>query len=133
MSLLLVRNISVSCLFTWRDNFPKTSKEKYCVNNVFGNKKKVKVLLKKDFKQLLTLSVKSSCFVVNNVYYQYVDGVAMGSPLASTLANLFLVNYESKWLKECSVQFPPKYCRRYVDDIFLLFKAKDHVKSFFVT
>ena len=30
-----------------------------CVNNVFGNKKRVKGLLKKDFNQLLTLSVKS--------------------------------------------------------------------------
>ena len=33
-------------------------------------------------------------------------------------------------VKECSVQFAPKYYRRYVDDIFLLFKAKDHVKNF---
>ena len=55
----------------------------------------------------------------------------MGSHLGPTLANLFLVNYESKWLKDCPVQFAPKYYRRYVDDIFLLFKAKDHVKKFF--
>ena len=79
----------------------------------------------------MTLSVKSSCFVFNNVYYQQVDGVAMGSAIGPTLANLFLVNYESKWLKDCPVQFAPKYYRRYVDDIFLLFKAKDHVKKFF--
>ena len=77
------------------------------------------------------MSVNSSCFVFNNVYYQQVDGVAMGSPLGPTLANLFLVNYESKWLKDCPVQFTPKYYRRYVDDICLLFKAKDHVKKFF--
>ena len=102
-----------------------------CVNNVFGNKKRVKGHLKKDFKQLLPLSVKSSCFVFNNVYYQQVDRVAMGSPLGPILANLFLVNYESKWLKDCPVQFAPKYNRRYVDDIFLLFRAKDHVKKFF--
>ena len=55
----------------------------------------------------------------------------MGSPLRPTLANLFLVDYESKWLKECSVQFAPEYYRHYVDDIFLLFKAKDHSKKFF--
>ena len=46
---------------------------------------------------------------INNVYYELVDGVAMGSPLGSTLANLFLGNYESKWLKECPVQFAPKH------------------------
>ena len=63
------------------------------------------------------------------MYYQQVDGVAMGSLLGPTLANLFLVNYESKWLKDCPIQFAPKYYRRYVDDIFLLFKAKDQVFS----
>ena len=55
----------------------------------------------------------------------------MGLPLRPTLANLFLVDYESKWLKECPVQFAPEYYRRYVDDIFLLVKAKDHSKKFF--
>ena len=65
------------------------------------------------------------------MYYQQVDGVAMGSSLGPTLANLFLVNYESKWLKDFPVQFVPKYYQRYVDDIFLLFKAKDHVQKLF--
>ena len=55
----------------------------------------------------------------------------MGSPLGLTLANLFLVNYESKYFKECPIQFSPKYYRCYVDDIFLLFKTKDHIKKFF--
>ena len=118
----------IQSLFT---NIPLDETINICVNNVFGKKKRVKGLLKKGFKQLLTLSVKSSCFVSNNVYYQQVDEVAMGSPLGPTLANLFLLNYESKWLKECPVQFAPKCYRRYVDDIFLLFKEKDHVKKFF--
>ena len=55
----------------------------------------------------------------------------MGSSLGPALANLFLVNYERKWLEECPVQFAPKYYCRYVDDIFLLLKAKDHLKKFF--
>ena len=120
-------SFDIESLFT---NIPLDETINICVNNVFGNKKRVMGLLKKDFKQLLTLSVKSSCFVFNNVYYQQVDGVAMGSPLGPTLGNLFFVNYESKWLKECSVQFAPKYYPRYVDNIFLLFNAKDHVKKF---
>ena len=70
-------------------------------------------------------------FCFKNVYYQQVDGVAMGSPLGPTLANIVSVNYGSKWLKEYPTQFAPKYYRRYVDDIFLLFQAKDHVKKFF--
>ena len=68
-----------------------------CVDLVFHKKKKVKGMLKRNFKQLLTLSVKSSCFLFNDVYYKQVDGVAMGSPLGPTFTNLFLVYYEHKW------------------------------------
>ena len=112
---LYMASFDIASLFT---NIPLDETINICVNNVFGNKKRVKGLLKKDFKQLLTLSVKSSCLVFNYVYYQQVDGVAMGSPIGPTLANLYLVNYESKWLQDCSVQFALKYYRRYVDDIF---------------
>ena len=87
-------------------------------------------MLKRHFKQLLTLSVKSSCFLFNDVYYKQVNGVAMGSPLGPTLANLFLVYYEHKWLEKCSLQFRPKYYRRYVDDIFVMFESRDHLKKF---
>ena len=40
--------------------------------------------------------------------------------------------YEHKWLvhKKCPLQFRPKYYRRYVDDIFLMFESRDHVKKF---
>ena len=100
------------------------------VSNAFDKKKRVKGLLKKDFKQLLALSVKSSCFLFNNASYQQVDGVAMGSPSRSTLANLFLLDYESKWLKKYPKNFTPKYYCCYDDDIFSLFKAKDHLKRF---
>ena len=89
-------------------NVPLEEAINICVNNVFSNKKRVKALLKKDFKQLLALSVKSSCFVFSNVSYQQVDGIAMGSPSGPTLANLFLLNYESKRLKECPLKFAPR-------------------------
>ena len=125
---LYMASFDIESLFK---NIPLDETINICVNNVFGNKKIIKGLLKKDFKQLLTLSVKSSCFVFNYVYYQQVDGVAIGSPIGPTLANLFLINYESKWLKDCPVQFALKYYRRYVNDIFLLFKAMDHVQKFF--
>ena len=78
-------------------------------------------------KQLLTLTVKSSCLVFNNVYYKHIDGVAMGSPLGPTFTNLFLVCCENRCLDKCPLQFKPKYYCRYVDDIFLMFERKDHV------
>ena len=77
------------------------------------------------------LAVKSSCFALNYIYYKQIDGVAMGSPLGPTFAKLFLVYYERKWLKNCPLQFKPKFYRRYVDDILLMFDKKGHVKKFF--
>ena len=84
---------------------------------------------KRHFKQLLALCVKSSCFLFNDVYCKHVDGVATAFPLGAALANLFLVYFENKSLEKCSLQFRPKYYRRYVDDIFLMFKTRDHVKK----
>ena len=48
----------------------------------FVKKKKVEGMLKRHFKQLL--SVKSSCFLFNDNCYKKVEGVAMGSPLGPT-------------------------------------------------
>ena len=97
------------------------------VSVLYNRKKKVRGLLKRHFKELLTLATKSSCFIFNGIYYSQVDGVAMGSPLGP---NLFLAYHEVKWLNDCPVQFKPKYFRRYVDDVFLMFEKRNQVKKF---
>ena len=74
-------SFDIQSLFT---NIPLDETINICVDLVFHKKKKVKGMLKRHFKQLLTLSVKSSCFLFNDVYYKQVDGVAMGSPLGPT-------------------------------------------------
>ena len=86
--------------------------------------------IKKDeFSNLLSLATKESYFIFNEVLYKQEDGVAMGSPLGPTLANAFLCFYERKWLEECPSKFKPVFYRRYVDNIFLLFKSTDHLKN----
>ena len=54
----------------------------------------------------------------------------MGSPLRPTLANAFLCHYEKLWLDNCQPDFKPVVYRRYIDNIFVLFKSKDHLLSF---
>ena len=66
----------------------------------------------------------------NDIYYKQVDDVAMGSPLGRTSFNLFLVCYEHKWLENCPLQFKPKFYRRYVDDIPLMFDKNIILRSF---
>ena len=54
----------------------------------------------------------------------------MGSLLGPTLANAFLWHYEKIWLNECPSQLKPMVYKHYVDDIFVLFKSKEHLKLF---
>ena len=124
---LHMATFDVKSLFT---NIPLNETIDICVNNLFCRKKKVQGLLKRHFKQLLNLATKSSCFLFNGNYYCQIDGVAMGSPLGPTLANLFLCHYEEIWLDKCPINFRPVYYKRYVDDIFMLFKDQSDVNKF---
>ena len=54
----------------------------------------------------------------------------MGSPSEPSLANTFLCHYEKLWLDNCRPEFKSVIYRRYVDDIFVLFKSKDDLLLF---
>ena len=66
-------------------------------------------------------------FLFDNKIFKQVDGVSMGSPLAPTLANLFLSEMERNWHnEECS----PIYYYRYVDDCICIFDDISKVECF---
>ena len=69
-------------------------------------------------------------FLFNGKFYDQIDGVAMGSPLAPVLANLFMGHNEKLWLENFQGT-PPSYYRRYVDDILSVFKNSFEAKEFF--
>ena len=69
-------------------------------------------------------------FIFNEQYYEQVDGLAMGSPLSATLANVFLSHHEQQWINNCPPSFKPKYYKRYVDDTFLLFDNEEQANQF---
>ena len=69
-------------------------------------------------------------FLFNGKFYDQIDGVAMGSPLAPVLANLFMGHNEKLWLENFQGT-PPSYYRRYVDDIFSVFNNSFEAKEFF--
>ena len=48
----------------------------------------------------------------------------MESRVGPTMANVFLSFYELKWLEQCTNEFNPVFCRRYVD----LFESDEHLK-----
>ena len=45
-------------------------------------------------KTLLSFAVKENHFLFNGVLYNQIDGVAMGSPLGPSLANIFMCTLE---------------------------------------
>ena len=65
----------------------------------------------------------------NGESYDQINGVAMGSPLAPVLANLFMEHNEKKRLLSYS-GIKPLFYKRYVDDIFLLFEQELDAKNF---
>ena len=79
-----------------------------------------------DFRKLSTLCTKGTIFYFNGTYYRQKDGVAMGSPLGPALANIFLCHHESTWLDECPLSYAPLFYSRYVDDVFVLLRSKEH-------
>ena len=85
---------------------------------------------RRDFRKLLELAVLDTHFIFNENIFKQVDGVAMGSPLGPTLANIFMCNLEQKYLNECPPHFKPIFYRRYVDDTFVIFKEKEHARMF---
>ena len=100
-----------------------------CTNYLFKNEDIVHGLKKSEFKDLF-LATKESYFIFINILYKQIVGVAMGSPLGPSLANAFLTHHEQDWLDSSLLEYRPLYYRRYVDDIFVLFKSSDHLKQF---
>ena len=53
----------------------------------------------------------------------------MGSRLGPTKANAFLRFFEQAWLNECPDEFKTVYYRRYVDDLFVLFRSINYLEK----
>ena len=117
-------SLNVESLFT---SIPLEETIKNCVNDLFSNNFCGAKLSRKDLYNLLKIATTESSFIFDN---KQIDGVAMGSPLGPTLANAFLCHYEKTSLNKCPSQFKPVVYRRYVDDIFVLLKSKEHLKLF---
>ena len=88
-------SLDVDSLFT---NIPLNETVKICSSLLFHDKPIVDGLTKNEFEQLLTIATTESLILFNDNYYQQIDGVAMGSPLGPTLANVFLCHHEQQWL-----------------------------------
>ena len=83
-----------------------------------------------DLRRLFAFATAETGFLFAGVFYDQIDGVAMGSPLAPVLANLFMGHHEKTWLDNYSLSEVVFY-RRYVDDTFCLFNNEKDAVLFF--
>ena len=63
---------------------------------------------------LVRIYLKSTFFSFKRVLYEQVEGVAMGSPLSSVIANLFMEAFEKSAIE--SFPLKPEWWKRFVDD-----------------
>ena len=69
--------------------------------------------------------MKSTFFSFRGKFYHLTDGVAMGSPVSSVVANLFMEAFEQRALREAKEKkVAPRVWKRYVDDVFALIKRQ---------
>ena len=120
VTCLYMVSYDVASLFT---NIPLSETIDLAVNAIFESSTGLDLKLSKtELKELFNFATSHTHFLFNGCFYDQVDGVAMGSPLAPVLANFFMGHYEKLWLNNYT---GPKvlYYRRYVDDIICCFKA----------
>ena len=87
-------------------------------------------LSKHDLKRLFEFATKETHFLFKGNFYNQVDGVGMGSPLAPVLANLFMGHHENIWLDQYG-DSEVLFYRCYVDDTFCLFRSEQDATFFF--
>ena len=82
-------------------------------------------------KKLLNFACCNVPFIHKDSWYAQVDGVSMGSPLAPTLASIFLNSLEKNLdILTNGVVDVPVFYTRYVDDVFLIFDKCSNVSTF---
>ena len=86
-------------------------------------------LIKKNiFIELMHLSTQGM-FLYNNKLYQQIDDLALGCPVAPTMANFLLGHFETIMLRKLTPDHPKMYMR-YMDNIFAVFENDNACISF---
>uniref|UniRef100_A0A803TIM4 Reverse transcriptase domain-containing protein n=1 Tax=Anolis carolinensis TaxID=28377 RepID=A0A803TIM4_ANOCA len=82
---------------------------------------------------LLDIVLEKNYFRFQNQFYFQTFGVAMGSPLAPSIANLFMAHLENTILLNPSLNMYYSniiYYGRFIDDIFIVFKTTEAAVGF---
>ena len=84
----------MTSLFT---NIPLQETIDIAISLIFNHNPNLNIT-RKELKKLFLFATSQTHFIFNSKFYNQIDGVAMGSPLAPVLVNIFMSFHESKWL-----------------------------------
>ena len=115
----------VCSLFT---NVPLAETIEICANALYDGELTPPPFPRAVFVELMQTATSSVEFSFNNIMHRQIDGVAMGSPLGPSLANIFVGYYEALLFKRVN---KPLMYYRYVDDTFAVFNDEDECNEFF--
>ena len=96
LSMKLLVSYDVISLFT---DIPLQETIDIAINLNFNHNPNLNITRKK-LKKLFLFATSQTHFIFNSKFYNQIDGVAMGFPLAPVLANIFMGFHESKWLNQ---------------------------------
>ena len=120
-------SLDIESLFT---NISLEETIKICCDSLYKNQELLSNISKNQFEKLLRAARCDNYFCLMEPFMNKLMGVAMGSPLGPSLANAFLAHYGQIWLHNCPDEFNPVFCKRYVNDIFALFRSPHHHEKF---
>ena len=115
----------VCSLFT---NVPLAETIEICANALYDGELTPPPFPRAVFVELMQTATSSVEFSFNNIMHRQIDGVAMGSPLGPSLANIFVGYYKALLFKRVN---KPLMYYRYVDDTFTVFNDEDECNEFF--
>ena len=84
----------------------------FAIDHIFDQQPDIKIF-RSDLNQLFSYAFVQTHFIFNNDFWDQINGVAMGSPLAPILANLLMGFHEEKCINEYSGTGPILYRRYY--------------------
>ena len=80
---------------------------------------------------LLEFLLCTTYFIFNGEFHQRTDGVAMGGPASSIVAEIYMISIETTAITTADT--PPRIWERHVDDVFSILRRCNlelHISSF---
>ena len=99
------------------------------INLSFENSLDIK-FTKCELQKVFRIATSETYFTFNGSIYDQIDGVAMSSPLASVLVNLFIGFHEQNWMEQAT-NVKPMFYKRFVDDIFAVIESESDANVFY--